>query len=175
MTEIECAIGIEQIIKLPKLIQQRLENVSFFDEQLSNFPAFSIQKKQTENSQHTYYVYPVKFNKEIAGIQRNVFIEALKAELPSAVLRETAPLIGAGYVKPIYLQPIYQKKAAWAYNSALYGEKIDYSVGLCPTAEKMHFDLLWTHEFMRPGMTNEDMMDVINAIEKIFNNIDELR
>jgi dTDP-4-amino-4,6-dideoxygalactose transaminase len=31
MTEIECAIGIEQIKKLPHLIESRLENVAFFD------------------------------------------------------------------------------------------------------------------------------------------------
>jgi perosamine synthetase len=175
MTEMECAIGIEQIIKLPKLLELRLENVSFFDEYLSKFPAFSIQKKQPENSLHTYYVYPVKFNKEIAGISRNMFIEALKAEIPSALLRETAPLLGAGYVKPLYLQPIYQKKAAWAFSPALYSQNIEYCLGLCPNAEKMHFELLWTHEFMRPGMTKADMMDVINAIDKIFENIAELK
>ncbi len=175
MTEIECAIGIEQIKKLPSLIEQRLENVKFFNEHLSSFPAFEVQKPQPEDSIHTYYLYPVKFNNEIAGIHRNKFVEALKAEIPSAILRETAPLLGAGYVKPIYLQPIFQQKAAWAFNPLLSDHSINYNKGMCPVTEKMHFDLLWTHEFMRPGMTYEDKLDVIKAIEKIFNNIDELR
>ncbi len=175
MTEIECAIGIEQIKKLPQLIESRLENVDFFDEHLTRFSFLEVQKKQLQNSVHTYYLYPVKFNKEIAGIERNIFIDALKAELPSAILRETAPLLGAGYVKPIYLQPIFQQKAAWAFNPLLCDESINYTKGLCPVTEKMHFDLLWTHEFMRPGMTKEDMMDVINAIDKVFDNIHELK
>lgn len=175
MTEIECAIGIEQIKKLPHLIESRLENVAFFDEHLAKFSFLETQKKQTNNSVHTYYLYPVKFNKEIAGIERNIFVDALKAELPSAILRETAPLLGAGYVKPIYLQPIFQKKAAWAFNPLLCDQSITYSKGLCPVTEKMHFELLWTHEFMRPGMTKEDMMDVIYAIDKIVHNIHELK
>lgn len=175
MTEIECAIGIEQLKKLPHLIESRLQNVAFLNEKLSAFPAFEILKPLTDGSVNTYYVYPVKFNKEIAGIDRNTFVNALKAEIPSAVLRETAPLIGAGYVKPIYLQPIYQQKAAWAYNPALYNGNVDYSLGICPVTEKMHFETLFTHEYMRPGMTQKDMMDVVNAIEKIFENIDELK
>lgn len=175
MTEIECAIGIEQIKKLPSLINQRLENVEFFDEYFSKFPAFEILEKQQNNSINSYYVYPVKFNKEVAGVHRNKFVEALKFELPSAILRETAPLIGAGYVKPLYLQPIYQQKAAWAFDSKLYNEEIDYQLGICPVTEKMHFDVLFTHEFMRPGMSKIDMLDVINAVEKVFDNIDELK
>ena len=175
MTEIECAIGIEQVKKLPSLLQRRLDNVAFLNEKLAVFPAFEIQNAQPENSVHTYYVYPVKYNSEIAGIERNKFVDALKAEIPSAILRETAPLLGAGYVKPIYLQPIYQQKAAWAFNPALYPENIDYSRGICPVTEQMHFETLFTHEFMRPGMKENDMMDVIHAIEKIFDNIQELK
>ena len=175
MTEIECAIGIEQVKKLPSLLQQRLDNVAFLNEKLSAFPAFEILPMLTDGSVNTYYVYPVKFNKEIAGIERNKFVDALKAEIPSAVLRETAPLIGAGYVKPLYLQPIYQQKAAWAFNPALYKGDVSYEKGICPVTEKMHFEVLFTHEYMRPGMTRSDMMDVVNAMEKIFSNINELK
>jgi dTDP-4-amino-4,6-dideoxygalactose transaminase len=174
MTEIECAIGIEQIKKLPSLINQRLDNVAFLDEKLSVFPAFDILSPMKDNSVNTYYVYPIKFNKEIAGISRNKFVEALKAELPCAVLRETAPLIGAGYVKPIYLQPIYQKQAAWAFNPALYSGSVSYEKGICPVTENMHFEVLFTHEYMRPGMQPDDMMDVVNAVEKVFENMNEL-
>jgi perosamine synthetase len=174
MTEIECAIGIEQLKKLPSLLEERLENVAFMNEKLSGFPAFEIQPTLTDGSLHTYYVYPVKYNKDIAGIDRNLFVEALKAEIPSAVLRETAPLIGAGYVKPIYLQPIYQKRAAWAFNSKLYDGNVSYDERICPVTEKMHFEVLFTHEYMRPGMTKKDMMDVINAMEKILENVSEL-
>ena len=175
MTEMECAVGIEQLKKLPGLLEKRLENVAFMNEQLSHFPAFEILPDLTDGSVNTYYVYPVKFNKEKAGIDRNRFVDALKAEIPSAVLRETAPLVGAGYVKPLYLQHIYQQKAAWAFDSRLFDGAIEYGPGLCPVAERMHFEELITHEYMRPGMKKKDMMDVVNAMEKIFDNVGELQ
>lgn len=175
MTEIECAIGIEQLKKLPQLIEGRLENVSFLDKHFSRFPAFTILPPAEDGSVHTYYLYPIKFNQELAGVSRDTFVNALKAELPSAILRETAPLIGAGYVKPLYLQPIYQQKAAWAYNKSLYPYEVDYSMGICPVTERMHYKELFTHEYMRPGMLESDMMDVVNAVDKIFNNIEELK
>ncbi|MGI8892273.1 MAG: DegT/DnrJ/EryC1/StrS family aminotransferase [Bacteroidia bacterium] len=174
MTEIECAIGTEQLQKLPSLLEQRLENVAFLDEHFAKFPAFELLPPLADGSVNTYYVYPVKFNKEIAGIDRNKFVEAIRAEIPSAVLRETAPLIGAGYVKPLYLQPIYQQKAAWAYDPKLYSGNVDYNKGICPVTERMHFEVLFTTEYMRPGMRKNDMMDVVNAMEKIFENVNEL-
>lgn len=175
MTEIESAIGIQQLKKLPGLIDDRLKNVKFLNKELSKFDALTIQNEQPEDSVHTYYLYPIKFNKEIAGVDRNMFVNALKAEIPSAVLRETAPLIGAGYVKPLYLQPIYQKKAAWAFNPALCKNVPSYELGTCKVAEQMHFHELITHEYMRPGMTEKDMMDVVDAFTKVFENIDELK
>jgi hypothetical protein len=38
----------------------------------------------------------------------------------------------------------------------------------------MHFHRLVTHEFMRPGMTQSDMDDVIAAFEKVWDNREEL-
>ena len=175
MTEIECAIGIQQLKKLPGLISERLENVAFLNERLSNFPAFELQPSLEEGSVHTYYVQPIKFNKELAGIDRNTFVNALKAELPSAILRETTPLISSGYVKPLYLQPIYQQRAAWAFNPALCKQPINYQRGLCPVTELMHFEKLFTHEFIRPGLTHDDLSDVVDAIQKIFDNVNELK
>lgn len=174
MTEIECAIGIEQLKKLPGLLEQRLENVGFLNEQLRRIPALELQREPEPGSVHTYYVHPIKFDAQAAGITRDTFVRALEAELPSAVLRETAPLIGAGYVPPLYLQPIYQRKAHWAFKHPDAAE-IDYPQGLCPVTEEMHYERLITHEYMRPGMTRKDMMDVVHAIEKVLANASELQ
>ena len=156
-------------------MKSRLENVDYLNTHLAKFEALTIQPHPGEGSTHSYYVHPIKFNKEFAGIHRNTFVDALKAELPSAILRETAPLIGSGYVKPLYLQPIYQQKAAWAFNPVLCKQNVNYKEGLCPVAEKMHFEELFTNELMRPGMTKDDINDVSLAIEKIFENVNELK
>jgi dTDP-4-amino-4,6-dideoxygalactose transaminase len=128
-----------------------------------------------EPSLHTFYVQPVKYDQRVFEVHRNEFVNALKAELPSAVLRETAPLIGAGYVKPLYLQPIYQQRAAFAFRNNHFQSDVDYSKGICPVTEQMHFTELITHEYMRPGMTRSDMEDVVRAFEKVAKNVVELQ
>lgn len=175
MTEIEAAIGIEQLKKLPKLLEERLRNAQFFNDKLSKIQG--ILPAQVEpHSKHVYYVQPFKFKKEIVGIDRNTFISAVKAEIPSAVLREDTPLISAGYVRPLYLQPLYQQRASLcAFNCPRYKGKVDYSKGICPTAEKMHFEELFTHEYMRGNMSEQDLQDVVNAFYKVAENIDELQ
>jgi perosamine synthetase len=175
MTEMEAAVGIEQLKKLPNLLDQRLKNASFFEKELSKIAGI-IPPHIQDNTLHVYYVQAFKFKKDIIGIDRNTFLNALKAEIPSAELREDTPLIGAGYVKPLYLQPLYQQRATHcSFNCEKYKGSVDYSKGICPTAEKLHFEELFTHEYMRPGMEQKDLEDVVAAFHKVLDNIDELR
>lgn len=175
MTEMEAAVGIEQLKKLPKLIDERIQNAAYFAAEISKINGL-VAPLVDEGSKHVYYLQAFKFKKHVLGIDRNVFIEAIKAEIPSAVLREDTPLIGAGYVKPLYLQPLYQQRATHcAFNCEKYKGTVDYSKGICTNAEMLHFEELFTHEYMRPGMRKSDMDDVIAAFHKVVENINELR
>jgi perosamine synthetase len=176
MTEVEAAIGMEQLKKLPSLLNQRLENAEFLHQALGAIHGLSSPPWVEEGSLHTFYVQPLKYDQEQLEIHRNDFVTAIKYELPTAVLRETAPLIGTGYVKPLYLQPMYQKRAVTcSFNCSHYKGSVDYGKGLCPVTERMHFQELITHEFMRPGMKKSDLNDVVNAFEKVATHIDELK
>jgi len=175
MTELEAAIGIEQLKKLPGLIEERIKNVEYIVKGLSKIP-FLIPPVLDNDNKHVYYLHAYKFKKEIAGIDRNTFVNAIKAEIPSALLREDTPLIGCGYVKPLYLQPLYQKRATpCSFNCEKYKGHVNYSKGICPNAELLHFDELITHEYMRPGMLKSDLNDVIEAFIKVSENINELK
>jgi perosamine synthetase len=175
MTEMEAAVGIEQLKKLPALIEERLNNAAYLAQELGKIPGITPPLVEA-GSKHVYYLQAFKFNKEITGIDRNTFINAIKAEIPSAVLREDTPLIGAGYVKPLYLQPLYQQRATHcSFNCEKYKGHVDYSKGICPTVEKLHFEELFTHEYMRPGMSKSDMDDVIAAFQKVAENVNELQ
>lgn len=175
MTEMEAAVGIEQLKKLPALIEERLHNASYLAKGISAINGI-IPPVIEENSVHVYYVQSFKFKKDIVGIDRNTFVNAVKAEIPSAILREDTPLVGYGYVKPLYLQPLYQQRATHcSFNCEKYKGQVDYSKGICPNAEKLHFEELFTHEFMRPGMSKADMDDVITAFHKVAENIQELK
>lgn len=178
MTEIEAAIARSQLKKLPALIAARLENIHYLEKSLSQIPCLEMSKVRS-SAEHVYYVHSIKYNEQIAGVHRNKFVEAVKAELMPIELRETEGIkIGCGYTKPLYLQPMYQKQIAYGSKGfpwSASGRDYDYSEGICPVTEDLHFNSLITHEYMRPGMTKEDLDDIVAAFEKVWKNVDEIR
>lgn len=180
MTEIEAAIGREQLKKLPGLLDARSKNVEYLAKCLSAIPCLEPAKVRT-GCKHVFYVHPIKFKSSVAGIHRNRFVEAVKAELELTELRETEGVkVGVGYVKPLYLQPLYQNKIAYGNNGCpwtcdKYKGNVSYEKGICPVAERMYFDELITHELMHSRMTKSDMDDVFDAFNKVWENREELR
>jgi dTDP-4-amino-4,6-dideoxygalactose transaminase len=175
MTEIEAAIAREQLKKLPDLLTQRLANTHYLNEKLAQIPCI-LPTKIRSSSKHAFYVHPLQFDEKTAGMHRNRFIDAVKAELPPTLLREESiVLLSYGYVKPLYLQPLYQERIAFGRDGYPFSlSNVTYPKGLCPVTEDMHYNRLITHEFMRPGMTEADMDDVVRAFEKVWENREEL-
>ena len=180
MTEIEAAISREQLKKLSNLLEERIKNVEYLSEKLSEIPCLEVAKVRPKAT-HSFYLNVIKFNQKIAGIHRNKFVEAVQAELMPIELRETEGVkVNYGYVKPLYLQPLYQEKIAYGkdgfpWTSESYKGNVSYQKGICPVVEKMHEDILITHELIRPGMLREDLDDVAAAFKKVWDNIRELK
>jgi dTDP-4-amino-4,6-dideoxygalactose transaminase len=175
MTEIDTAIGREQLKKLPGLIAARQHNENYLYEGLKDLQGLNLPRPAAI-SEHVYYVQPIKYSEQILGVHRNKFVEALKAEIPSAVLREDTPLIGAGYVKPLYMQPLYQQKIhQCSFNCPRYEGDQDYTNTKCEVTERMHYAELITSEYCRPGMTERDLDAVIEGFTKVISNISELK
>lgn len=179
MTEIEAAITRCQLKKLDGLLKERQRNCEYLNDKLKDIPALTVTKLRA-GATHSYYVHPLKFDEKVAGVSREKFIQAVRAELPCSELREAeGALISCGYVKPLYLQPMYQKLTAYGekgcpFKCPLYKGKLDYKKGLCPTAERMHEKELITHELMRPPMTGKDLDDVAEAFSKVWANRKDL-
>lgn len=177
MTEVQAAIGIGQLRKLDDLVNQRIENCSYLSEKMQQFPGITPPAVRPD-SKHVFYLHASKFDADEVGIHRDRFIEAVAAELPSAHLREsTGKLIGAGYTAPLYLQSIYQnrKVTSCSFNCPRYEGEVSYARGICPVVEKMHYEELFVHEYMRPGMERDDLDDFLRAFEKVYSNINELQ
>jgi perosamine synthetase len=173
MTEIDAAIGREQLKKLPSLIKERVFNVTYLENKLRKIPCLEIAPIR-EHATHVYYVHPIFFNEEIAGISKHFFVKAIQAELEVIENREDEGVrISSDYGKPLYLQSIYQKKSVYGssnfpWNSFENGKKISYEKGICPTAEHSYEKSLIVHELMRPGMSKQDLDDVAAAFEKVW-------
>ena len=82
-------------------------------------------------------------------IHRDKFVEAVRAE--------GVPIWG-GYVKPIYMEPYYQKYPAD-----------------CPVTEEMYYNQLMFTNICHAGTSVEDVNDFIEAVNKVYSNLDELK
>ncbi|HBS47700.1 TPA: DegT/DnrJ/EryC1/StrS family aminotransferase [Candidatus Dependentiae bacterium] len=172
MPEMEAAIGIEQLKKFDDLLEKRIQNAKYLNEKLGvfNYLDVCIPKPYVK---HCYYQQPMKYFAYKNGwLHRDKYLKVLIKELPSSYMRELDPLIGGGYTRPLYLQPVYQQKAINLYKHKK--EDLDYSKGICPVVEKMHYEQLITHEFMRPSMGRQDLDDVVSAFYKVHENMQEI-
>jgi len=174
MTELEAAISRVQLTKLETLIEERIENVAYLENKLKNIPCLEMPHVRDE-AKHVYYVHALLFKEENMEVHRNRFIDAVKAELPPTLMRDdSAVLLGYGYVKPLYLQPLYQERVCFGKYPFSLSNRV-YKKGDCPVCEKLHNNTLIAHEFMRPGMRKEDLDDVVKAFEKVWKNREELK
>lgn len=180
LTEIQAAIGREQLKKLDALVSERQKNCTYLAERLSDMPGI-VQAPTREESTHVYYVHSFSFDEQVIGVSRKKFIEAVQAELPATALRESEGTLltpHSGYA-PIYLLPIFQSQIAFGgkgypFQSEFYKGKAHYEKGLCPVAESLHEKELFIHEMMRPGMSAGDLDDVIAAFHKVYEHRNEL-
>jgi dTDP-4-amino-4,6-dideoxygalactose transaminase len=121
------------------------------------------------------------YDSSVTGVPRDQIVAALRAELPVSEMREReGPLISGGYVKPLYLQPMYQELVGYGtvscpFTCPHYEGTVDYSEGICLVAENAHNNTLISHELMRPPMTDADLDDVAAAFHKVFENLDTLK
>jgi dTDP-4-amino-4,6-dideoxygalactose transaminase len=169
MTEIEAAIGIEQLKKLDKLTEPRIKLANYLTEKLSNIKGITPPEVKSYEK-HVYYIYPIKYDENVTGISRDVFVNALNAE--------GIPFF-QGYSKPLYLQPIYQKKIVYGekgcpFTCQFYDKKINYEKGICPVVERLYEKELMYTNLCRPPLTFKDMDDIVKAIKKVISQKESL-
>lgn len=132
--EIECAIGIEQLKKLEGIVGKRQKVANQLTQGLGGLIGLQTPVVMT-NCTHAYYVYPLVLDVENLPVSREYIYEALK--------EEGVP-VSKGY-QNIHLLPMYQQKMAYGSNgfpwsSDICQRDVDYSKGICPVAEDLHFN-----------------------------------
>lgn len=178
--EIEAAIGLEQLRKGPALIEQRKANVRHLENKLAGLPGLKLPAIGPA-ADHVYYIHTLDYDAGVTGVSREKLVQALKAELPPTELREgEGPLMGMGYVRPLYMLPLFRTPAACSGPEAPIARahaagRVSYADGLCPNAEQAHFSRVITHEMMRPGMQQADLDDVAAAFHKVWEQLPALR
>lgn len=156
MTELEAALGIVQLGRLEALNAQRIHLAGHLNRGLATLPGLTPVGVKPQ-CRHVYYMYPFRFDAKAAGLSRTQFVQAMAAEgIP----------VGAGYVKPLYLNPIYHDRRPAAFR--WYEGNARYDKGLCPVAERMHETDLLLLGVVRAPATTDDMDDILSAMAKVL-------
>lgn len=144
ITDLQCALGLSQLEKLPRFIARRRAIVAMYNEAFATLPWLKTpqllrEEDREEISWHLYTVL-IKFQ-ELKKSRSEVMQQLRDAMIGSQVL----------YI-PVHLQPYYQTN---------YG----YGAGKCPNAEAYYEETLSLPLY--PSMTDRDVARVINAITKL--------
>jgi dTDP-4-amino-4,6-dideoxygalactose transaminase len=138
MTDIQAAIGLHQLRKLPQFQARRREIVRRYNEAFSQFEELQTPTERPE-VEHAWHLYVLRLNVEPLNVARNQFIEELKARN-----------IGTSvHFIPIHLHPYYRDK---------YGYKPeDFPVAYREYQRMVSLPLY-------PRMSDQDVEDVIEAV-----------
>ena len=108
----------------------------------------------------------MKYDEDIIGIPRKLFMEAVNAE--GFTLR-------AGYVKPLYKEPLYKNKICFGKNGHPFtasprNDEIVYKDGLCPVVERLNDEEIILTNIVYPPLTEQDMDRFTDAFKKVIRN-----
>ena len=142
MTDIQASLGIHQLKKLDSFIKKRQEIAYIFDKAFHEMTEIDIPIRHKERN-HIYHLYIIQPDPDKLTIDRSQFIEELK-ELN----------IGTSvHFIPVHLHPFYR-------------DTFNYKRGDLLNAEKI-FDKMISLP-LYPAMTENDVQDVISAVENII-------
>ncbi len=165
MTELEAAVGIAQFKKLDKLNRHRIRLAEYLIQELSKVPGLSMPFR-LPNTSHVYFLLPIRYDENKTGLSREAFVKATAAE--------GVPL-DAGYVRPIYWEPVYRNKKIYLNSSFPFGKNIHYKKGDCPATERMYARELVTTNLCRYPLTISDMRDIVKTFKKVLGLVKEIK
>ena len=139
LSDVQCALGVAQMRRLPQWLERRKEIARHYDEAFEGLGGVRPLVKRAGVS-HAYHLYVVRFE----------FSKAKKEEIFAGLRAEG---IGANvHYIPVHLHPYYRKN-------------LGTGPGLCPVAERAYEQIISLPMF--PAMSNEDVGDVIEAVSRV--------
>ena len=166
MTELCAAIGLEQLKKIDGHVGVREHIAQRLNKELAGLEGINLPV-QRDSTRAVYYMYQIRFDSDVVGVSRETFSKALEAEgFPNFL----------GYVEPLYMLPIFQKRIAigregWPFTLT---EHI-YQKGLCPVAERFHEKELLGFDNCCLTITDSDLDSLIPAFHKVHANRKQLK
>lgn len=143
MMDLQAAIGIHQMDKLDRFIEQRTKLARLYSLAFEKIEGLKPLSMVPYPQRHAWHLFVVQLELEKLTIDRDRFLDLLKERN-----------IGAGIHFPaLHLQPYYREK--WGYRR-----------GDCPNAERASERILSLPLF--PDMSEDDVKDVVEAVGEVL-------
>ncbi|MBD3259360.1 aminotransferase class I/II-fold pyridoxal phosphate-dependent enzyme [Candidatus Woesearchaeota archaeon] len=153
MGEINAAIGIIQLEKLPEMNRKRIENSEYLIENLKDVDWLVIQK-HPDNVVHSYFWCPVFVNEEKIGMTTKELREHLLEKGIETRHR---------YNEPLYKQKALSKKTICKHFCP--NKTIDYDAEFLPNADNYSGKMISLPN--HPKLKKEDLNYIIQVIKQI--------
>jgi dTDP-4-amino-4,6-dideoxygalactose transaminase len=164
LTELQSAVALAQTRRLDELTAGRIELANLLTEHLRGIDGVTPPYVAPGNK-HVYYQYSFRVDAAKLGLSRAQLKAALDAE---------GVQVAAGYVRPIYLYPMFDPRVAakrsgfgaGLWHPAPGGQR--YERGLCPVTERLHFEELMGTSITRADLGRDDALEFVRAFEKVL-------
>lgn len=166
ITNMQAAIGIQQMKRLKKMIAARTENANYLTKKLKGTPGI-VLPVESPWGERVYFYYVIRIQPEILGTDMLNFALALAAE---GVYNEKY-LSTTRWMIPQHLEPLFVNKTGYGgtkcpFECPWYEGSVEYYKGLCPEAEKACDEVFWLAS-VHPLLEKEDLDDIASAVIKV--------
>jgi dTDP-4-amino-4,6-dideoxygalactose transaminase len=157
--EFQGAILNTQFDRFDSQAETRDGNGKYLAERLSKISGIHPQRSGPDCTRHGRHLFLFRLDERTLGVPKRVFLQALAAEgIP----------VSAGYVMPLYRQPLFINAAFGPYSGCRFGEADNNQrKGECPNCEAIcSKEGAWLEQRLLLG-TRADMDDIACAFEKV--------
>lgn len=145
MPDILASIGIHQLLKAETFLEKRRAIARRYDESFGNLPGVQLQPKPSnDQDRHALHLYVLCLDLDQFRVDRNHILAALRAENIGAAL----------HYRAVHTHPYYRETYGYQADDFPHAAKIGDSIFSLP---------------LTPCMTDEDVSDVIKAVDKVLN------
>ena len=143
----------------------RQKNAAYLTSKMNEIDGVETLKHDPRITSNSVHIFIWRYKKEhFKNVPKDKFIKAMQAEI-----KQLSP----GYSIPLYDQPVFKNKA-FGPRGKTVDLNHDYTKYHLPETEKACYDeCIWINQNMLLG-TEKDMSNIIEAIVKIKDNVDEL-
>ena len=169
-TEYQAAIGLAQLKRLEEQTKRRETNANYLRKQIRDIPGILPYELYENVTRAVYHLFPFRYKKEeFKDLPRSKFLEALSKEgIPCS--SGYTPLNDMPYLKDALESKMFRK----VYPREMLDFDGYVERNRCPENERLCEEAVWISQNLLLA-EKSDMDDIANAIEKIYNNAEQIK